>query len=87
MPGARSRPFRGGDKSELLAHYILEHIAFIARVPHEEDVGIDLFCSLYKHWVPIENIIEAGPSFSVQIKSNDKAIMAHRGSEWVEFSG
>ena len=63
---------RIGDKAEILANYLLEHMAFVTRVPREEDIGIDFLCLLYKSKA---KMIEAGPSFSVQIKSSANPIV------------
>ncbi|MCK5125449.1 MAG: hypothetical protein KAR42_04275 [candidate division Zixibacteria bacterium] len=41
MAGGKLGTVRIGDESELLANYILEHLAFVTRVPREEDIGVD----------------------------------------------
>ena len=67
MPGARLRNFRFGDNAELLAEFALNTFAFTTRVPRQEDVGHDLFCSLTER---DGNLLRAGPFFTVQIKSD-----------------
>jgi hypothetical protein len=64
MPGARSRSFRLGDRSELLVQHLLTGIAFTTPVPRQEDIGIDFLCSLITGYGG-ENLLKAGPAFSV----------------------
>lgn len=71
MPGGQFADFRGGNKAELLANYLLEHLAFVVRVPREEDVGADFMCSLIE---PRGKILGAGAFFTVQVKSNSEPI-------------
>ncbi len=67
MPGARSTNFRFGDSAELLAGFILNSLAFTTHVPRQEDVGHDLICALAEQ---DGILLRAGPTFTVQIKSN-----------------
>jgi hypothetical protein len=73
MPGARSRSFRLGDRSELLVQHLLTGIAFTTPVPRQEDIGIDFLCSLITGYGS-ENLLKAGPAFSVQAKSSTKPV-------------
>ena len=66
MSGGRSRPFRLGDRSELLVEQLLAAFAFTTPVPRQEDVGVDFFCSLTHQE---GQFLKAGPFFAVQAKS------------------
>ena len=46
MPGGLYWPFWQGTRSEYLAHYILSALGVAVKVPHEEDIGADFYCSL-----------------------------------------
>jgi len=74
MSGGRARNFRLGDRSELLVKHLLAGLAFTTRVPRQEDIGIDFMCSLItgSHGA---GLLKAGPFFSVQSKSNRKALV------------
>lgn len=66
MAGGRARSFRFGDTDEKMAGSILSFIAFTTQVSREDDVGHDFICVLaYRE----ENLLRAGPSFAVQVKS------------------
>lgn len=78
MPGARSRNFRFGDSSELLAEFILNTIAFTTRVPRQEDVGHDFLCSLSER---DGNLLRAGPFFTVQNKSDHEKLIFEKEYE------
>ncbi len=84
MPGGRSRPFRLGDRSELLAQHLLSGIAFTTPVPRQEDVGLDFLCSLVTTY-ETANLLKAGPSFSVQVKSSTSPIEYRKPHEleWI----
>lgn len=82
MPGARHRTFRLGDRTELLVEFVLNTIAFTARVPRQEDVGHDLYCVLSElHG----GLLLAGPFFTVQVKSNRDPIVFEKEHElaWI----
>ena len=67
------RVFTQGAISERLAEYIVGTMAFTTEVPYREDVGHDFHCVLY---VPSNDgtMLNAGPSFSIQVKSNRRPI-------------
>jgi len=67
MPGARAYGFRIGDNAELLSEFVISRLAFTSKVPRTEDVGHDFLCSLAERE---ENMLKAGPFFTVQAKSN-----------------
>ncbi len=67
MPGARHPDFRLGDRTELLAEFCLNTMAFTTRVPRQEDIGHDFFCVLSEIK---QDMLWAGPSFTVKVKSN-----------------
>ncbi len=82
MPGARLASFREGDRSELLVELLLSAFAFTTRVPRQEDVGFDFFCSLItKH----QHLLKAGPFFAVQAKSSLDAVVYEKEHEleWI----
>jgi len=72
MPGGRLSSFRLGDRSELLAEFCLGAIAFTSRVPRQEDIGHDFFCVLSEER---DGFIWAGPSFTVQVKSDKNPLV------------
>jgi hypothetical protein len=82
MPGARLRNFRFGDRSEQLVEHLLSAFAFTTRVPRQEDIGLDFFCSLISRQ---ENLLKAGPFFAVQAKSSDDPIVYEKDHEiaWI----
>lgn len=82
MPGARYQPFRLGDRSELLAEHLLSAFAFTTRVPRQEDIGFDFFCSLIKR---DEQLLKAGPFFAVQAKSSTTPLIYTKDHEidWI----
>jgi len=82
MPGARLRTFRLGDRSELLVEQLLAGFAFTTRVPRQEDVGADFFCSLIHQQ---EHLLKAGPFFTVQAKSSTEAVVYEKPHEveWI----
>jgi hypothetical protein len=84
MPGGRSRPFRLGDRSELLVQQLLTSIAFTTPVPRQEDIGVDFLCSLITGYGS-PNLLKAGPFFSVQAKSSTDPVEYRKPHEieWI----
>jgi Domain of unknown function (DUF4365) len=82
MPGGRLRPFRLGDRSELLVEQLLAAFSFTSRVPRQEDFGLDFFCSLTRQE---GQFLKAGPFFAVQAKSTDDDIVYAKPHEleWI----
>lgn len=82
MANRRHRDFRLGDRSELLAEFCLNTMAFTTRVPRQEDIGHDLFCVLAEK--DGDNLY-AGPFFTVQVKSNRRPLRFREGHErrWI----
>jgi hypothetical protein len=82
MPGARPYGFRQGDRSELLAETVLNALAFTVRVPRQEDVGHDFLCALSEMK---EQMVWAGPSFTVQVKSRREPLVFEEEHElaWI----
>src|SRR5688572_17448059 len=83
MPGGRLRSFRLGDRTELMAEFVLNTVAFTTRVPRQEDIGHDFVCTLSE----IKNgFYWTGPSFTVQVKSNDKPLEFEKPHEiaWIK---
>src|SRR5258707_1705297 len=84
MPGARMASFRLGDRSELLVEHLLAGIAFTARVPRQEDIGIDFLCSLITGDNG-EGLLKAGPFFAVQSKRSTEKLTYEKAHEleWI----
>ncbi len=82
MPGARLASFRLGDRSELLVELLLSALAFTTRVPRQEDIGVDIFCSLITEE---GTLLKAGPFFSVQANSSLDPIVYEKDHEltWI----
>ena len=78
MPGARAYGFRIGDNAELLSEFVISRLAFTSKVPRTEDVGHDFLCSLAER---AENMLKAGPFFTVQAKSNREPIVFQKQYE------
>ena len=66
MPGKRSNNLRKGDLAEGFSILALRSFTAVAPVPREEDVGIDVICTLLR---PEGKLLYAEDSFFVQIKS------------------
>ena len=66
MPGKRSNNLRKGDLAEGFGILALRSFTAVAPVPREEDVGIDVICTLLR---PEGKLLYAEDSFFVQIKS------------------
>jgi hypothetical protein len=83
MPGRRPANYREGDRTELLVECFLNVLAFTTRVPRQEDVGHDLFCTLAE---PKGAMLWAGPSFTVQTKSEASPLMFEEEHElaWIK---
>jgi hypothetical protein len=83
MPGGRLRTFRLGNRSELLVEQLLAGFAFTTRVPLQEDVGVDFFCSLTRQE---GQLLKAGPFFAVQAKSSTDGIPYEKPHEleWIK---
>jgi hypothetical protein len=83
MPGARHPNFRLGDRTELLAEFCLNTIAFSTRVPRQEDIGHDFFCVLSE---VRQGLLWAGPSFTVQVKSDANQLVFEKEHEikWIK---
>ena len=46
MPGSTSAGFHEGSRSEYLAQYVFASFGTVTVVPHQEDTGLDLYCTL-----------------------------------------
>lgn len=57
---------REGDRSEYLAVYLLSRLGLVTQVPRQEDIGIDLFCSLADQE---SGTLTFGHQFAVSVKS------------------
>jgi hypothetical protein len=85
MPGARSKMFRLGDRSELLVQHLLSGLALTTPVPRQEDVGIDFMCNLISA-DDDPSLVKAGTFFSVQAKSNLAPLVYEKPYEleWIQ---
>jgi len=67
MVGSTSANFHEGSRSEYLAQYIFASFGTAVPVPHQEDTGLDLYCTLTER---VGQRIWPRAYFSVQVKSN-----------------
>jgi len=67
MPGSTSANFHEGSRSEYLAQYVFASFGTAVAVPHQEDTGLDLYCTLTER---LGQEIWPQAYFSVQVKSN-----------------
>jgi hypothetical protein len=81
MPGAISANFHEGTRSEYLALYAFSALGTAVPVPHPEDSGIDLHCTLGQR-VGQKFIVE--DYFLVQVKSTASPIL-YEGKEQVRW--
>jgi hypothetical protein len=80
--GSRARNFYEGSRSEYLAQYVFSSFGSSVAVPHQEDHGVDFFCTLMekvgrREW--------AKASYTVQIKSDVKPwiFASAKSVEWL----
>ena len=66
MPGAVSYGFHEGSRSEILAQYVFGSWGTAVVIPHQEDHGIDLTCTLMER---VGNRYLARSPYTVQVKS------------------
>jgi hypothetical protein len=81
MTGCTSANFHEGSRSEYLAHYVFASFGTSVPVPHQEDTGLDLYCTLtdrigQRAWPRVY--------FAVQVKS-DMAPWKFDGQESVRW--
>lgn len=76
MPGVMWYPFRQGNRCEYLAQYILSALGIAIKVPREEDIGADFYCSLAN--IDGKKMTFYAP-FMVQIKSDSESIVRYGG--------
>ena len=67
MPGSTSANFHEGSRSEYLAQHVFASFGTAIAVPHQEDTGLDLYCTLPER---IGQEIWPRAYFSVQVKSD-----------------
>ena len=65
--GAIATNFHEGSRSEYLAQYAFASFGTAVAVPHQEDAGVDLFCTLTERMGQLAWPVE---HFTVQVKSN-----------------
>lgn len=84
MPGARLTSFTFGAIAERLAEYILGTMSFTTPVPYQDDIGHDFHCVL-KTQSDDGRMTLAGPSFSVQVKSDHEPLVYEKPyeREWI----
>jgi hypothetical protein len=81
MPARRSTNLRQGDHGERFAEFVLGSFAFTTRVPRPEDIGHDFHCVLAERDMTSDRFLLTGPSFTVQVKSDDKELSFDLGHQ------
>lgn len=83
MTARRLRPFRQSDLAEGLGCEMLRRFAAVARVPREEDFGLDAICTLLR---PESDMLRAENTFAVQVKaeSADPIDISEAGCRWLQ---
>jgi hypothetical protein len=71
MPGTIAANAHEGTRSEYLALYVFSALGTAVPVPHPEDSGIDLYCTLGKH---MGRLLSVENYFLVQVKSKKEPI-------------
>ena len=67
MPGAIAPNLHEGSRAEYLAQYFFASFGTAVSIPHQEDHGLDLFCTLCKR---VGQKALAETAFTVQVKSD-----------------
>ncbi|MBD2066255.1 hypothetical protein H6F93_01710 [Leptolyngbya sp. FACHB-671] len=80
MPGKRSTNLRKGDRAEGFGIQALRSFAAVAPVPREEDIGIDIICTLLR---PEGALQYAEDSFFVQIKSVSVSEITYEDDDYI----
>src|SRR6266851_4926565 len=70
MPGGIAANLHEGSRSEYLAQYIFASFGTAVPVPHPEDTGIDLYCTITDR---VGNLAWPRFYFAVQVKSTSDA--------------
>lgn len=85
MSGARLYAPLLGDSAERLAEFIVGSFAFTTPVPYQIDIGVDSYCVLHDPDVFQKEMVKAGLSFTLQVKSNRRPIkyLTRHAIEWV----
>lgn len=81
MPGAIAKNAQEGTRSEYLAQYVLSSFGTAIPVPHPEDSGIDLYCTLGQR-VGYRFLVEN--QYLVQVKST-KDPLHYKGADEVKW--
>ena len=81
MPGVIARNPHEGTRSEYLAQYVFSAFGTSVPVPHPEDTGIDLYCTLCEE---IGSRFVVKNYYLVQVKSNNEPI-EYNGEETVKW--
>src|SRR5271157_2608742 len=68
MAGIFNSNYRGGNRSEYLAHYLLSYLGSCTPVPRQEDVGVDFHCAVCESTAVGDCVKE---QFYLQLKSSD----------------
>ena len=86
MPGQQLKSTWVGNRAELLSIYALSSIAAVTQVRREEDFGFDLLCTLLSQH---KNVLRAGRSFGVQVKSSGHNKIVYGGldhnGKWKDY--
>lgn len=76
MPGSLWFPFRQGNRNEYLALYILSALGVVIKVPREEDIGADFYCTLANK---DGNRMTFHTPFLIQTKSSSESKVSYGG--------
>lgn len=74
MPSGQTEFSQRGEINEQLASLLLSELAFVTRVSRPMDVGHDLICVFKEPDSRNPEYLKAGPSFTVQVKSNHEPL-------------
>ncbi len=78
MSGGLSHNFRQGNRSELLADYLMSSIALTTPIRRQDDLGYDFYCQLSNE---SSGYLTFGSPFLLQIKSDDGKNIVDYGVE------
>jgi len=83
MSAVQHRMSRFGSWTEILVEACLKTVAFTARIPREDDIGHDFFCTLAEPHQ--DGLFKAGPSFTVQAKSSGHPLVLFKAKDAIEW--
>ncbi len=83
--GSLARNFHYAGRTEYLAQYVFSGLGSASAIPHQEDSGIDLYCTLGTPDPEEHRRLSCRHPFFVQVKSNTNSIefTNHMAVEWL----